>query len=148
MSSKVPIAHIDIRTFVHATEDAEKVQMALLNTLPPDVGNVVTFRKSNLTGHHGNPIMLLEARIKDKQAVQGVFMKLSSGLSMMDKELLAAEIGRHLEKGNLYVRLDKQSAYMNELRISETDPVHFKVHFKKSNADEVIRICRELGLIP
>jgi len=148
LSSKVPIAYIDVRTFVHATEDEEKVQTALLNTLPPDAGNVVTLKKNNLTGHHGNPIMLFEARIKDKHAVQRVIMKLSSGLSIMDKEVLGDEIGRHLEKGNLYLRLDKQSAYMNELRLSITDPIHFKVHFKKSNADQVIGICRELGLIP
>jgi hypothetical protein len=144
----VPIAYIDVRTFVHATEDAEKVQMAMLNTLPADAGSVVTLKKSNLTGHHKNPIMLFEARIKDKQAVERVIMKFSSGLSIMDKEALGDEIDRHLEKGNLYLRLDKQSAYMNELRLSETDPVHFKVHFKKSNVNQVIGICRELGLIP
>lgn len=148
MPSKVPIGYIDIRTFAHATEDTDKVEAALRNTIPNELVDTVVLRKSNLTGHHGNPIVLLETRIKDKGTVQGIFRKLSSGLSIMDKELLAGEIARHLEKGNLYVRLDKQSAYMNELRLGNTDPIHFKVHFKKSDTEEVVGICREFGLVP
>ena len=148
MSSKVPIAYIDVRTFAHATEDSDKVQTALMNTLPPEASELVVFRKCNVAGHYGNPILLLEARIKDKHVVQGIVVKWSSGLSIMDKELLGDEIDRHLEKGNLYLRFDKQSAYLNEIRISETDPIHFKVHFKKSNVDQIVGICRGLGLIP
>jgi RNA binding exosome subunit len=148
LSSKVPIAYIDVRTFAHATEDTDKVQMALLKTLSTEAGETVVLKESNLTGHHGNPIVLFEARIKEKDAVREVFRKLSSGLSMMDKELLGDEITWHLEKGNLYLRLDKQSAYLNELRLCETDPIHFKVHFKKSDTDQVVEICRQLGLIP
>lgn len=148
MSSRVPIAYIDVRTFAHATEDSDKVQTALLNTLSTEAVDTVVLKKSNLTGHHGNPITLFETRIKEKGVVHEVFKKLSSGLSMMDKELLGDEVKRHLEKGNLYLRLDKQRAYLNKLRLCETDPIHFKVHFKKSDTDQVIEICRELGLIP
>jgi RNA binding exosome subunit len=104
--------------------------------------------RSDLTGHHGNPIVLFETRIKEKNAAQKVFQKLSSELSIMDKELLSSEINRHLEKGNLYIRLDKQSAYMNELRICQTDPIHLRVHFKRHGTEEVIEICKKYGLIP
>jgi RNA binding exosome subunit len=148
LSSRVPIAYIDVRTFAHATEDSDKVQTALLNTLSTEAVDTVVLKKSNLTGHHGNPITLFETRIKEKGVVHEVFKKLSSGLSMMDKELLGDEVERHLEKGNLYLRFDKQGAYLKKLRLCETDPIHFKVHFKKSDTDQVIEICRELGLIP
>jgi RNA binding exosome subunit len=147
LSSKVPIAYIDIRTLAHATEDIDKVEAALRNTMPNELVNTVVLKKTNLTGHHGNSIVLLETRIKEKGAVQGVFRKLSAGLGIMDKEFLAGEIKQHLEKGNLYIRLDKQSAYMNELRLGKTDPIHFKVHFKKSDVEEVVKICRESGLV-
>lgn len=148
MSSKVPIAYIDIRTFAHATEDTDKVEAAVRNTLPAELIGTITLERSNLTGHHGNPIVLFETRIKDKNTVQKAFQKLSSKLSMMDKELLSGKIKLHLEKGNLYIRFDKQAAYMNELRVCQTDPIHFKVHFKKHSAEEVIEICRKYGLIP
>jgi RNA binding exosome subunit len=148
LSSKVPIAYIDIRTFAHATEDTDKVEAAVRNTLPAELIGTITLVRSNLTGYHGNPIVLFETRIKDKNAVQKVFEKLSSELSMMDKELLSGKIKLHLERGNLYVRFDKQAACMNVLRVCQTDPIHFKVHFKKHGAEEVIEICRKYGLIP
>jgi RNA binding exosome subunit len=148
LSSKIPIAYIDIRTSVHATEDTDKVLIALRNTLPAESIETVAFRNTNLTGHHGNPITLIETRIKDKGTAQKTFEKLSVGLGLMDKELLSNEIKQHLEKGNLYLRLDKQSAYMNELRLCQPDPIHFRIHFKKPNPDEVIEICRKFGLLP
>jgi len=143
----VPIAYLDIRVFAHATEDLDKVLAAVRNIIPQEVIDIVNFKKTNLTGHHGNPIMLFETRIKDK-AAEAVFEKLASGLSTLDKEILSNEIMQHLDKGNLYIRIDKQSAYMNELRLSSTDPIHFRIHFKKPNQEEILSVCRKFGLLP
>ncbi|MEM3626490.1 MAG: RNA-binding domain-containing protein [Candidatus Bathyarchaeia archaeon] len=148
MSSQIPIKHIDLRVFAHATEDTDKVLNAVRNILPADVANTVVFKKTNLAGHHGNPIILFEARIKEKNAVKALFEKLSSKLSPLDKEQLKSEINQHLDKGNLYIRLDKQSAYLNELKLCTADPIHLKMHFKKSSREEIIKICRDIGFLP
>lgn len=139
---------MDIRVFAHATEDLDKVLTAARNVLPPEKIDTIVFRKTNLTGHHGNPIVLFETRIKDKDIVQAVFEKLSSGLSTLDKAQLNSEITRHLEKGNLYIRIDKQSAYLNQIKLSTEDPIHFRIHFKKHTQEEVVEICKKLGLLP
>lgn len=148
MSSRHPIGYIDIRASAHATEDTDKVLKALCNTLPAELVQTVTFRKTSLAGYHGNPITLLETRIKDRNAAQKTLEKLSSGLGIMDKEVLNSDILQHLEKGNLYLRLDKQAAYLNELRLCQTDPIHLRIHFKRNRPEEVIEICRGLGLLP
>lgn len=148
MSPKAPIGYIDIRVFAHATEDADKVLTAARNIIPSDLRDTVTFNKTGLTGHHGNPITLFEARVKEKNLVNSVFGKLCSGLSILDKDVLTEEINQHLDKGNLYVRLDKQSAYLNELRLGSTDPIHLRIHFKKHDIEGVIDICRSFGLLP
>jgi hypothetical protein len=148
LSSKIPIGYIDIRVFAHATEDLDKILNAVRNIIPEEMVDKVTFKKTSLTGHHGNPITLLEARIKEKNAVQTVFKKLASSLSPLDKELLRNEITQHLDGGNLYIRLDKQSAYLNEIKLCTTDPIHFRIHFQKHNPEEVIEICRKFGLLP
>ena len=148
MSSKIPIGYIDIRVFAHATEEVDKVLNAVRNILSPELIDIVAFKKTNLTGHHGNPIILFETRIKEKNAVQTVFGRIASGLSTLDKELLNSEIKQHLDKGNLYIRLDKQSAYLNELKLSSADSIHFRIHFKKHSYEEVIEICRKFGLLP
>ena len=148
LSSKSQVGYIDIRVFAHATEDPERVLTATRNTLPRESIDTVTFKKANLAGHHGNPIILYETKIKEKKLVQAAFEKLCSGLSGLDKEIMANEVQQHLDKGNLYVRLDKQSAYLNELKLSSTDPIHLRIHFKKHSAEEVIDICRRSGLLP
>jgi RNA binding exosome subunit len=148
LSSKIPIAYIDVRVFAHATEDLDKVLTAVRGVLPSEQVDTVIFSKSGLTGYHGNPIILIESRIKDKRVAQAVLEKLASGLSMMDKELLGKEFTEHLEKGNLYFRIDKQSAFQGVFRLSTSDPVHFRVHFKKHTSEEIVEICRKLGLLP
>ncbi|MGB9756395.1 MAG: RNA-binding domain-containing protein [Candidatus Bathyarchaeales archaeon] len=148
MSSKIPIGYVDIRVFAHATEELGKIVNAVHNVLPAEVVDTITFKKTSLTGHHGNPITLLEARVKEKNAVQVIFKKLASSLSPLDKELLKNEIRQHLEGGNLYIRLDKQSAYLNEVKLCTTDPIHFRIHFQKHKPEEIIEICRKFGLFP
>jgi len=148
LSSVIPIAYIDVRVFAHATEDLDKVQTAARNTLPPELADTVMFKKTALTGHHGNSITLFEARIKDKKVARAFLEKLASGLSMVDKEVLNSEIAQHLENGNLYIRLNKQSAYLGEFRLGSADPIHVRMHFRKPGAEEVMEICRKFGLLP
>ncbi len=148
MSSKIPIAYIDVRVFAHATEDLDKVMKSASNILPPEKVDNTVFKKSDLTGHHGNPIVLVEARIKDKHVAQGVLERIASGLSIMDKGRLGNEIDDHLERGNLYLRLDKQAAFRGVFRFSSSDSIHLRIHFKKHSFEEVVEICRKLELLP
>lgn len=148
LSSKVPVTHIDVRVFAHATEDEEKVLSAVRNMLPPQASESLAFKKSRLSGHHGNPITLFEIKIKEKDHVKAFLEKLASNLSILDKEVLGSEIEQHIERGCLYIRLDKQAAYLNEFKLGTTDPIHFKIHFKKSNMKEIADLCRSLGIIP
>ena len=148
LSSKAPVGYVDVRVFSHATEDLEKVMTAIRNVLPSGLVDTVVFGKTSLTGHHGNSITLVEARVKDRKVVQAFFAELCLKLSIMDKQRLSDEIEKHLERGNLYLRLDKQSAFLNEMKLGSADSIHLQIHFKKHGADEVLAVCRESGLLP
>jgi len=121
---------------------------AVRNTLPEELGASAVFKKTSLTGHHGNPITLMEVELADRQTLMGVLRKIGVGLTALDKETLNSEISLHLERGNLYLRFDKQQAFLGALRFSSNDPIHFKVHFRNKTADEIVAICREAGLLP
>jgi len=144
----MPIAYIDVRVFAHATEDIEKVAKAVCNILPTGLADEVVLKKTDLKGHYGNPIVLLETRVEKTDATEAVFRKLASGLSSLDKEFMNGEIKRHLNKGNLFMRLDKQSAYSNEIRLRSDDPIHFRIHFRSSRLEEIMEICRKSGMLP
>jgi len=148
VSSKTPVGYVDIRVFAHATEDHEKVLTAARNTLPTEASESTVFQKASLTGHHGNPIIFFQAKITDKQALPLVLKKIASSLNTLDKETLNSELKLHLEKRNLYLRFDKQLAYMGELKFSSNDPIHFKIHFKNKTPEDIMAICREAGLLP
>jgi RNA binding exosome subunit len=148
VSSKPPIAYVDVRVFVHATEDAEKVLAAVRNILPVEVGEAAVFRKAGLSGHHGNPILLFEARLEDKKALPEVLRKFGVGLAALDKEELASELRLHLERRNLYLRFDKQAAFRGKLRFSRVDPIRVRVHFKLKGFDEIVAFCRDVGVLP
>ena len=145
--SKLPIGYITVRVFAHATEDREKVLAAVRNTLPKELAESAVFKQTSLTGHHGNLIMLFEAQFTDRQVLQAALEKIGSGLTALDRETLTSEIGLHLENGNLFLRFDKQQAFLGELRFSLNDPIHFKVHFRNRTVEEIIEICRQAGLL-
>lgn len=146
MSSEVPIGYIGVRVFVHATEDMDKVLKAVYNIFPTEWASKVVFKKTNLKGHYANPIILVETRIKKRKDAQGLFEKLASGLSSLDRELLKNKIIQHLKRGNLFIRLDKQSAYQGELKLCSTDPIHLQIHFRKSSLEEIVEICKKFGM--
>ena len=148
MSSKTPVGYVNIRVFAHATEDLEKVSRAVRNLLPEEINDNTVLQKTSLKGHHGNPIVLFKTKITDKKALPLVLKKIAERLSSLDKQTLDSEMKMHLEKRNLYLRFNKQSAYMGETKFASNDPIHFKIHFKNKTPKEITAICRETGLLP
>jgi len=148
LSKTLPIAYVDISFFAHATEDEGKALEAARHLLPSAHIEDIIFKKSNLRGHHGNPIVLFESKIIDRETVRAVVENLASILSALDKETLLNEIGLHLEKGSLYIRLDKQSAFEGEFKLTTSDPIRVRLRFKKNRLEDIVEICREIGMLP
>lgn len=146
--SRSSIAFVDISLFVHATEDEDKVMRAVQNLFPLKYLDSITFRRQNLHGHHKNPIVLFETRIKDKEIIQTFVENLSSNLSVVEKENLLEEISRYVEKGSLYLRLDKQATFQGNFKLCTTDPIRVRIRFRKSKLEDVVQVCRELGILP
>ena len=147
-SSKYPIAYLEIRVFSHATEDVEKVQLAVRNILPEALTAEMVFSKSDLTGHHGNSITMLEATLEDRKLLPSALEKIGSGLSAIDKETLYEEFKSRIEKRSLFLRFDKQSAYKGTIKLGTNDPIRCKIHFKNKTPQEIEEICRQAGLLP
>jgi RNA-binding protein len=150
LSSKpfnLPIGYITVRVFAHATEDREKVLAAVRNTLPKGLAESAVFKQTSLSGHHGNLIVLFEAQFADRKVLPTALERIGSGLTALDRATLDSEVRLHLEKGNLFLRFDKQLAFLGELRFSLNDPIHFKVHFRNKTVEEIIEICRQAGLL-
>ena len=92
------------------------------NLLPEELAETLVFEKTSLTGHYGNPITLLTAELSDKKMLPAVLQKIGSGLNSLDKEELSRDLKLHMEKRNLYLRFDKQSAYLGTIKFLKTTP--------------------------
>jgi RNA binding exosome subunit len=145
--SKLPIAYVDVRFCAHATEDLDKVIEAVQNVLPSDHIEDITFKRSNVEGHYGNPITLFDTRIKNKKTVRALVKNISANLSSLDKEELDRTINRCVEKGSLFIRLDKQAALRGKIKFATSDPIRIRIRFRKNKTEDVIQICREIGMI-
>jgi RNA binding exosome subunit len=144
---QLPIAYVDIRFCAHATEDPDKVMKAVYNIFPSDKTEEITFNKSSLEGHYGNPITFFETRIKDKETVRALVENLSANLGSLDKEELSRELNRCVEKGSLYLRLDKQAALQGKIKLVTSDPIRIRIRFRKNKLEDVTEICREIGML-
>jgi len=121
---------------------------AMQNTVSTEFAEKISFKKSSLKGDCGNPIIFCRARIEEEETARLVLEHISSKLSALEKQKLLQELSLHLEKGSLYIRLDKQAAFKDDLRLSRGDPIHLRVRFAKRKNEEIIKICSEIGLLP
>ena len=107
------ILNMHFRAFCHATEDEAKVVQALKFASGADeVTREVT------EGYHGNPIIILEVFIKEKRRSRDLFSRLDVEEI---KEIIASLEKRMDEDCNLFLRLDKQEAYLGNLKMTTSD---------------------------
>ena len=109
----------EIGIIVHATEEKDKILEHLNSTLGVSSGS---FSTGFAQGHWGNKILLLTA-ILGKSEANSLYMKVKSILGDKDNALLSNFCD---EKGNLYIRLDKQRMCRGTVTLSEGDSVRIK----------------------
>ena len=146
--SQLPVAYVDVRFCVHATEDVDKVMKAIQTVLPiENEEDEITFNENATEGHYGNPITFFETRIKNKKVINAIIDNLSDKLGSLDKTQLSETLDRCFEKGSLFLRLDKQAAMQGKIKLVNSDPIRIRIRFRKSKLDDVIQVCKEIGML-
>lgn len=113
----------DINLVIHATEKIEKVLESLEDIL---LVPVERFSSSNSEGHYKNEILLLKAMLSSQEA-GSLATRIVSLLSANDKHALSSNLHKYAdEKGNLYLRIDKQRLCQGKISLSETDAIRIK----------------------
>lgn len=118
---KFSAAEVDV--VLHATEDREKVLASVEIALGVPAAD---FAGKPSEGHFGNKILLLKATVASKDAGQ-LAAKITSSLNSADRQKLADHFEDYSdEKGNLYLRLDKQRICQGKLSLVESDAIRIK----------------------
>ncbi|MCS7098069.1 MAG: hypothetical protein NZ922_03710 [Candidatus Methanomethyliaceae archaeon] len=132
------INSISISTIVHATEDFEKVKIAMLNLIPENLRALCEITKVSAKGHHGNPILLLSINFKTSELASEIFKYIINSLSKINISLIKNNPSLYSDENFIFLRLDKQAAYNGILRLSLSDDV-IKVKISVSNPMEVLQ---------
>jgi RNA binding exosome subunit len=134
---------------VHATEDPDKVKKALTILYPEETYDL-PFNEKMLKGHYGNPIIIIRSRIKRKKLIEAFLENLSALLTELDKQNITQGSNSSTEEDSLYLRFDKQSAFKGKLKLSNPDPIHVRIKFRRASdgtKQNIVEISKKLGLM-
>ncbi|HEX3014717.1 MAG TPA: RNA-binding protein [Methanobacterium sp.] len=134
------IHNISYRVFVYGTENEEKVKEAVQTLFPNSHPQTDTTE-----GYFKNPVLILHDKITRKREIKEV-IEILKQIDAASKKRLRSELENKMdERGNLFLRFDKQRAYLGDLKIIEHgDAIHVKIKVaaypaKKEKAIEVAR---------
>ena len=121
----IKFAAAEVNLVLHATEDESKVLKAIEEIL---LVPTTRFLRSSSEGHYKNKIVLQKAILSSKEAAM-LAKRVISLLNSTDREHLSRLVNDYAdEKGNLYIRLDKQRICQGRVLLSETDAI--RIRFK------------------
>ena len=113
-----------IRMIVHATEDYRRISDALYDIFGIEKDKISL---DKLSGHFGNPILMLSVEMKKKYAE--VFLKkmvsLISKTQMVD---IVEDLEGRINDATLYLRFSKQKFIKKTLILEEKDPVRISIY--------------------
>jgi len=132
------VQSVEISTIIHATENPEKVQVALDTVFPTTLRKLFTRRY--LEGHHGNPIVTVNAKLTKAADIKLFTQHFLPKLSHGEKLNLLRDLNLLTDaEGNLFIRVDKQSAFQGLMQLTEQDPIRVKIKFSRlSGKTEVL----------
>jgi RNA-binding protein len=113
----------DVSIIIHATEDKNKILESICDIFCIDANR---FRHTELIGHWGNRISLLTGNLESAEANRLVKKILLSLSSVEKNQLLSSSHSFTDEKGNLYLRLDKQRICQKRISLSERDSIRLR----------------------
>lgn len=141
--SLITIKSVEISVFSHATEDIEKVKMAVRRFLPESLKGQ-DFETDNVSGHYNDPITILTLNVKNKKDATTILDKTFSKLSSLDQQTILDELSNRVDgSGNLFLRFDKQKAYKNKFVIAENDPIRMKIKSQIPHKADPVKTIRK-----
>ncbi len=148
---RITLSTVEISVFKHATESLDKVKEAVLNLFCPEDREQVeaNIRYEWLEGVYGNPIVLIRVKVKPPLSDKLV-RRIAGKLPEEDKAYLAVTLNRRLDGDTLYIRLDKEAAYLGAFNVRDRGDVIklvIKLTRRGRNKREVANFLKELGLI-
>jgi RNA binding exosome subunit len=144
-------SQILVHALVHATEDEDKVVLAIRQLFPEPAWSELRIARTPLQGHFHNPILQLVVTLDKPTLTIETLRHLGARLSEQDRNYLQRNLRTHYDdKGQLFLRFDKQESYRNRLRlVSRGDSLRMTIKLagRKRNLEAALELCHQCGLL-
>ena len=125
---------ITIEVIAHATEDVDIILESFFENLEIEQDS---FSKEDLTGHFDNPIMILRAKFKKKEA-RKIVEKMVKKIPENDFSQIVQNIENRIQNSTLHLRFGKQSLIKGRLIPQEKDAIKMKIFTPSYKKDKTV----------
>ena len=115
---------VKIDLILRATEDFQKIADPLNDLFAIEMEEIA---KQELSGHFGNPILMLHVEVKKKRADQFI-KKLVSLIPRETMSELLTNIEERIFESSMYIRFSKQNLVKKILTLEEKDPIRIAIY--------------------
>ena len=131
---------IVIEIIIHATEDAKKILESIYELFEIKQEEFVQER---LTGHFGNPILMMRAKL-GKNRAKVFIKKLFAKVSKSQKEDFLQNIEIYFEDSSLFIRVSKEDIIRKLISLQQNDALKIKIYTPVYKKSEIIKTYLEL----
>ncbi len=138
---KARVSSLEISTMLYPTEDPSKVLLALKSLSESEV------KESKYTSHYGYSFKVLTIIVRKSKQASEELSKMLSSMDDYDFSRLIEDLESHLDGRTLFIRIDKQEAYLGRIRLFENDPggyIRIKASFSTSRLKEIRNLLKEM----
>jgi RNA binding exosome subunit len=140
------ISKIEARAYARATEILERVETAVLNLFPELMRPLISMKISSAEGQSGDVISIVSSELEEKENCQTTFNFVLSKMKRESQRALRRSIDLRLDNDCvLFLRIDKQAAYLGEVELTDkSDVISVRFHFrdyprcKRNDATQII----------
>jgi hypothetical protein len=131
-SSALFIGKIQVRAHSRGTEIVERVVSAVCNLLPESMREEQHVSITKTEGQAGDSILVIEMLVKKRKACTRILDHLFHHFSRADRFWIANSLEDRLdEQCTLFLRIDKQAAYLGRIEIATgPDVISLRIHFR------------------
>ncbi len=129
---------VKIQLILHATEDYQKIEHTLCDIFSIEINEI---SKRYISGHFGNPILMLSMEMKKKNA-EKLLKKIVSMISKTQMANILEELEERVNDSTLYLRFSKQEFVKKTLVLEEKDPIRIIIYtpvYVKKELDSIYR---------
>ena len=127
------VAKVESRAYSRVTEVIERVRAAVLNIFPENVRDAVKLKTKQTESHHKQPIIVISSTLSHKQSCEATLDYILARLTKPEKKQIAGSLDLRVdEQGTLYLRFDKQYAFLEKISLYDgPDPISMNIHFRE-----------------